>query len=59
MRMTPEVGSISRATQRATVVLPEPDSPTMPTVSPRRTVMSTLSAARTTRPVRKNRLLPP
>ena len=32
------VGSTSRATQRATVDLLEPDSPTMPSVSPRRTV---------------------
>ncbi len=30
----PALGSISRTTQRATVVLPEPDSPTMPSVSP-------------------------
>ena len=30
-KMSPPVGSISRAMQRATVDLPEPDSPTMPT----------------------------
>jgi hypothetical protein len=35
--------------QRATVVLPEPDSPTRPSVSPRRTSRLTRSAARTSR----------
>ena len=35
-RSVPEVGSISRRTQRPTVVLPEPLSPTSPTASPRR-----------------------
>ena len=35
-QISPRVGSISRAMQRATVDLPEPDSPTMPSVSPRR-----------------------
>jgi hypothetical protein len=31
----PEVGSIRRRSMRATVDLPEPDSPTRPRVSPR------------------------
>ena len=35
--------------QRATVDLPEPDSPTMPSVSPRRMSRSTSTAALTTR----------
>ena len=43
------VGSTSRATQRATVDLPEPDSPTMPSVSPRRTVSDTSLTALTIR----------
>ncbi|MCY1232033.1 hypothetical protein D9M72_445020 [compost metagenome] len=47
--MSPEVGSISRAMQRATVDLPEPDSPTMPTVSPGRTASDTSRAAFTVR----------
>ena len=33
-KMRPSVGSIRRIRQRAKVDLPEPDSPTMPTVSP-------------------------
>jgi hypothetical protein len=37
----PLSASISRAMQRAAVDLPEPDSPTMPTVSPRRTLKLT------------------
>ncbi len=32
--MLPEVGSTSRSTVRATVDLPQPDSPTRPSVSP-------------------------
>src|SRR5581483_2342582 len=44
----PPVGS-SRTTDRAVIVLPEPDSPTRPTVSPARTARSTPSTARTTR----------
>ncbi len=32
--MAPLVGSISRSTLRATVDLPQPDSPTSPSVSP-------------------------
>src|SRR6185295_10511945 len=43
----PRVGSISRAMQRATVLLPEPDSPTRPTVSPLRTSKDTSVAAAT------------
>ena len=35
--IVPDVGSISRSSNRPTVVLPEPDSPTRPSVSPRRT----------------------
>ncbi|CFT99986.1 Uncharacterised protein [Bordetella pertussis] len=35
--------------QRATVDLPEPDSPTMPRISPRRRVRSTSLAATTVR----------
>ena len=33
--MLPLVGSIKRSRRRATVLLPEPDSPTRPRVSPR------------------------
>ena len=39
--MPPEVGSISRTMQRATVDLPEPLSPTMPSVRPLRKVRVT------------------
>ncbi len=46
----PAVGAISRTMQRATVDLPEPDSPTIPSVSPRRIASSTFFAASTTRP---------
>ena len=35
IRIVPSSGSISRITQRPTVDLPEPDSPTRPSVSPR------------------------
>ena len=35
--IVPDVGSISRSSSRPTVVLPDPDSPTSPSVSPRRT----------------------
>ena len=49
IRIAPPLGSISRAMQRATVDLPEPDSPTMPSVSPRRTCRFTSFAACTTR----------
>ena len=49
IRIAPLVGSTSRATQRATVDLPEPDLPTMPSVSPRRTVSETSLTALTIR----------
>ena len=48
-RISPEVGSISRTMQRATVDFPEPDSPTMPSVCPLRSSRSTSAAARTSR----------
>ena len=35
--IVPAVGSMSRSSSRPTVVLPQPDSPTRPSVSPRRT----------------------
>ena len=41
----PAVGSMRRRMSRPTVVLPHPDSPTRPTVSPRRTTRSTPSTA--------------
>ena len=46
-RTEPPVGSISRRMSRPTVVLPQPDSPTSPSVSPARTSKSTPSTART------------
>ena len=46
-RIRPAVGSTRRATRRPTDVLPQPDSPTRPSVSPRRIVKSTPSTART------------
>ena len=42
---SPEVGSISRITVRATVDLPQPLSPTMPEVSPAPIVKVTPSTA--------------
>jgi hypothetical protein len=45
----PAVGSVSRMTTRARVDLPQPDSPTRPTVSPRNTSKSTPSTARRVR----------
>ena len=44
-RMRPLVGSITFSSMRAVVVLPEPDSPTIATVSPRGTASDTLSTA--------------
>ena len=41
----PPVGSSSRVTRRAVVLLPQPDSPTIENVSPRRTSKSTPSTA--------------
>ncbi len=43
--MAPEDGSTSRSTVRATVDLPQPDSPTMPSVSPPPTEKLTPSTA--------------
>src|SRR6266480_798163 len=53
-RMPPEVGSISRTMQRATVDLPDPLSPTMPSVRPFRkvSVISWAAATSRTRPKR-------
>ena len=48
-RISPLEGSISRTMQRATVDLPEPDSPTMPSVWPLRTSRVTSLAAGTSR----------
>ena len=47
-RIVPEVGSISRSTSRAVVDLPQPDSPTSASVSPRFSVNEMPSTARTT-----------
>ncbi|MNV78599.1 hypothetical protein D3C71_1720960 [compost metagenome] len=47
--MAPALGSINLTTQRATVDLPDPDSPTTPAISPRLTVKATSLAAATTR----------
>src|SRR6185369_11318752 len=46
--MCPEVGSIKRSRQRPTVDLPQPDSPTRPSVSPAKISNDTPSTARTT-----------
>ena len=43
----PAVGSISRVSSRPVVVLPQPDSPTIPKVSPAATLRSSPSTART------------
>ncbi|CFT96197.1 Uncharacterised protein [Bordetella pertussis] len=48
-RMAPSLGSISRITQRATVDLPEPLSPTMPSVRPGWMLNATSCAAWTSR----------
>ena len=45
--MSPLVGSTSLMIVRPSVVFPQPDSPTTPSVSPRMTVRSTPSTART------------
>ena len=45
IRIAPEVGSTSRSTLRATVDLPQPDSPTSPSVSPTPTEKLTPSTA--------------
>src|ERR1700740_1977746 len=46
-RILPVVGSITRKRQRATVDLPQPDSPTRPSVSPLAIARDTPSTART------------
>src|SRR6516162_2180712 len=46
-RMTPAVGLISLTIMRAAVDLPQPDSPTMPSVSPARTAKEMPSTANT------------
>ena len=46
-RMVPEVGSIRRTSMRPVVDLPQPDSPTRPSVWPRWIAKSTPSTART------------
>ena len=50
-----DVGSIRRSTQRAVVDLPQPDSPTSPSVSPRLTANDTPSTAWTRPTSRDNR----
>src|SRR5438477_11844733 len=45
--MLPDVGSISRRIRRPSVLLPEPDSPTRPRVSPAWISRQTWSTART------------
>src|SRR6516164_410345 len=47
IRILPAVGSIKRVTVRPTVVLPQPDSPTRPSVSPGLIVKLTPSTANT------------
>jgi hypothetical protein len=49
-RIRPAEGSTSRKVQRPAVVLPEPDSPTRPTMVPRRTAKLTSSTAFTVPP---------
>jgi hypothetical protein len=44
-RMIPPVGSVSRTIMRASVDLPQPDSPTIPSVSRSRNVNDTPSTA--------------
>ena len=51
-RTSPEVGSIIRRISRPVVDLPHPDSPTMPSVSPRYTEKLTPSTALTMLPRR-------
>ena len=57
-RTSPAVGRCSPTSVRASVVLPEPDSPTSATTSPARTARSTPSRARATRPLRVDELDP-
>ena len=49
-RISPDVGGWRPSSVRPSVDLPQPDSPTMPSTSPRRHSRSTPSMARTTRP---------
>src|SRR6202023_1803691 len=53
---SPEVGSMSRSRHRPVVVLPLPDSPTSPNVSPSLIAKLTSSTALTTVPERKRPL---
>ncbi|MEY9756203.1 hypothetical protein ABIE73_003598 [Bradyrhizobium yuanmingense] len=53
-RIWPEVGSTSRSTLRATVDLPQPDSPTRPSVSPVPSANETPSTACTVPTCRRN-----
>ena len=53
-RIVPAVGSSSLSISRAVVDLPQPDSPTMPSVSPRRTLSVTSSTACTSPALREN-----
>ena len=46
-RISPAVGAMARRMQREVVVLPQPDSPTSDSVSPRSMVKLTSSTART------------
>ncbi len=50
-RIVPLVGSSRRTKRRPSVDLPQPDSPTTPSVSPRRTSSETPSTACTTSPL--------
>src|SRR6266436_5140727 len=54
-RIWPAVGSIKRSTARPSVVLPQPDSPTRPSVSPGKTSSETPSTAWTTCRERRNK----
>src|SRR5579859_4253816 len=53
----PALGSSSRVISRPVVVLPQPDSPTRPSVSPARTARSIPSTARTA-PMRRLKMMP-
>ena len=58
-RTTPAVGSIRRSRMRATVVFPQPDSPTRPSVSPGWMANDTSSTTRATPPRRAYSLMRP
>ena len=53
-RMAPLLGSISRISSRPSVDLPQPDSPTRPSVSPASMHSATSSTARSASVVRRN-----